>query len=340
MASERFLKAQGAIQTQFGTPAAAAFAWPGQAEYEDGHEEREVEIPGTWAPRTLVAKVAEYATVKLSGVAYFELLPVLFNAGFAAMTPTGEDPYVYAGEVDPDAVGAPIPYTWLVGGGGDLGATGPAVKIQDAYVESLTLSGNLNNRAVEAEVNWFGLKVDDNSGAGYDFGAVDVPTNLEMLKVLMGALSVKDAATTGGSFATMTAIQGKMLDWQLTINTGLKPIWSSDNGALTFNGVRHEAPSVEFSPTLRTDSATYAAVKAKQAAKTYQELKLALTGAATRAATFQVTGRWTECGTVHAREGGEIVMKPKFIAQTPHTQTTTPHWFDWAFTTKWTHGGA
>ena len=341
MASERFLKAQFGKQASFGTPAVAEAQFPAQGEYEDAQEEHEAPFDaGVWTPQTIVAKVSDYATFTLKGTAFFELLPVLLNAGLDVAAPVGDDPYTYTYLMDPAAVGTPAPYTWLLGGGDDIGATGPAVKIQDAYLESLTLSGNLNSKQVALECAWFGLKVDDNGGAGYTLAPVALPTNLEMLKALLGQLNLKDAGTAGGSFAAMTAVSGKMLDWSLKITTGVKARWSADGNALTYGGIYFDAPAIEFTPTIRTDSATYALVKAKQAARTYQELQLVLNGTSTRKAQFDLTGRWTACPTAHAREGGELVMKPTFVCQTPHTQTTTPHYFGCKIISKYIHGGA
>lgn len=338
MASEKFLKAQFGLQTLFGTPVAVTHQFPAQGDYEDAHDEHVAEHDaGVWTPQTIVEQTSEFAKFTLKGAGFFELLPVLFNAAFGLLTPTGTDPWIYADEVDPAAVGTPSPYTWLFGGGENLGATGPAVKIPNAYCESITLQGNLNSKQVSCESAWFGTKVDDNSGAGFAFGAVNHPPNLAMLKILLETINLQDAAATGGDFTTMTALTGKLLDWTLKIVSGAKPAWSSDQNALTFGGVRFEQPSIEFTPTIRTDATTYGLVKAKQRAKTFQELQFSLSGALTRAAVFQITGRWAACPKAHERGDGEIVMKPTFRAETPWTQVTTPHWFDYSFSTKWQH---
>ena len=42
--------------------------------------------------------------------------------------------------------------------------------------------------------------------------------------------------------------------------------------------------------------------------------------------TVNMTGLWDVIPTVHDDQDGEVVMRPTFRCQTPHTQTTTPHW--------------
>lgn len=338
--STKFLRCIAAQQLAFGTAASSGyFRLPFVGEYEDLEEEHAAEWDqGTWTPTTIVEKVAEYARITLSGTMFFELLPVIHNMAWGNVNATNNTTYQsYDGSVSPSAVGAPIPYTFWLGGAQNIGGTGPMVRIQDAFVESYTLSGNLNTKEIAIEVTLFGLQIDDNNGAGFAAPTAALPTALGMMKTLLGSFNIQDAATTGGDFATMTAIAGKMLDWSLTVNTGLVPLWSSDENQLTYSGVRHNEPSIEFAPQVRTDATSYAYVKAKANAKTYQELQMVIAGADQRALTYNMTGRFLPNFIAHGRQGDEVVMLPTFRVETPHTQTTTPHWFSWELDTEWAH---
>lgn len=337
--STKFLRAEAGRQPAFGTPATPDFKLPFVGEYEDLQEEHEAEWDqGTWTPTTIVEQVASFARVTLNGAMFFELLPVLLSAGFGAISPTdNETHFTYDDEVDPSAVGSPVPYTFLLGGDEDLGGTGPAVRVQDTFLESFTLAGNLNSKEVSLQSTWFGLQVDDNSGAGFAFQGAALPSNLGMMKTLLGGLQYQDASTTGGDFTTMTSFSGVLLDWSLTVNTGLAPLWAADENQLTYAGVRHNEPSVEFTPVIRTNSTTYAAVKGKANSRTFQELLLNLAGGDQRDCKWLMTGRWLPNFVAHGRAGDEVVMQPTFRCSTPHTQTTTPHWFGWELDTEWEH---
>ena len=337
MASVKFLKAEAGQQSVFGTAVSPTFQLPFEAEYEDAQQEHAAGWDsGTWTPVEIVEQVATHARFRLRGTAFFELLPVFFIAGFADMTPSGS--YIYTGATSTTAVGAPRPYTFRFGAtGNNIGGTGPAVQIADAYLESITLAGNINSKEVTLESQWFGKQIDDNSGAGYAFIGSALPSSIAILNTVKGALALKDATTTGGSFSAMTSVSGALTDWGLTINTGLRPKWRSDSNQTTFSGVQWVEPSVEFTPTIVTDSTTYGLVRTKYNARTYQELMLTLSGASSRAAVFKLTGRWTNVPTAHDRSDGQVVLRPTFTARTPHTQTTTPHYFGWSFTTSWNH---
>jgi hypothetical protein len=201
----------------------------------------------------------------------------------------------------------------------------------------MTLAGNLNSKEISLQSDIFGLGVDDNSGAGRAFAAVGLPSPLGMMKTLLGAIGSKNAGTTGGSFSGLTALSCVLLDWSWTFNTGLQPKWAADGNALTYCGVRNTEPSIEFTPTIRTNATTYAAIKAKADAYTYQELQFTLTGDNSRSWVINMTGRWLPNFTAHGRANDEIVMQPTFRVETPHTQTTTPHWLSWTLATQWSH---
>lgn len=330
MANERTIRAQVGLQTDFETGVAATIILPTTVDYSDDREVHESDYAsGNWVPTTVAVKTADYATITTSGQAHFETLPVFLGSGWADASPAGGDPYTHTYTVSPSAVGTPKPCTWEVGSyGNNIGATGPAVKMIDQYCQRLVLSANINDKLVNAESEWFGTKVDDNSAAGYAFTAgLAVPPNLTGINGLQGAINIQDAGTIGGDFATMTAFACAIIDWQLSMDTGLRPLWCLCDNQTTFSGYRQDPPEVTFDVTVRTSATNYALVKAKADALTYQELQLVLSGAGSRAATFNMTGRWTECKSAHAREGGEVVMKAKFTCQTPSTQTTTPHYF-------------
>jgi hypothetical protein len=268
---------------------------------------------------------------------FFELLPVFLSAGFADLTPTGADPYIYDYELIPATVGTPSPYTFFFGGNEAIGGTGPAIRIQDGYLQKMVLAFNINSKELTVQSDWFGLSVDDNSAAGRAFIGAALPTPLGMMKGLLSVLEIQDAATTGSDFATMTAFDCSLLDWSLSIDTGLRPQWAAEENALTYCGYYHEAPVITFAPTIRTNATNYALVKGKANSRTYQEIMLTLNGASSRQVKWQMTGRWLPNFIAHTRGSGEVVMSPTFQCATPYTQVTTPHIFGWELDTKWSH---
>ena len=337
--SARFLKSQAGMQATFETAVTPTFTLPFAGEYEDAGDFNEAELDdGRWIPSKIIDRVSNYATFRLRGAAFFEMLPILNNAMFAYTAPVGAGaPFAYNYELDLTVPGTPRPYTFMFGGGEDLGATGPAVRIADCYCQSYVLSGNMNDRSVSLESNWFGAGVDDNSGAGYDFAAVAMPSPLGMLRFPYSTLEYEDATTTGSGFTTMTAMNCRLMDWRLSVNGGLRAQWSADANQLTMCGVFIDTPSIQLEATIRTDATTYAAVRGKAESQTYQELQFTLTGASSRAAIFQMTGRWLPVTNVHARSNGEVVMTGTFDSGGYPSQTTTPHAFGYQIATAWSH---
>jgi len=340
--SVKFLKAQADKQAVFGTPVTPTFQLPFVGDYVDAGDFHEAELDaGRLWPLTIVNRVSHHATFTLNGVAFFEMLPMFFNAGLDDdAAPTGSDPYTYTYAPNINTGGTPLPYTFVFGGGENLGGTGPAVRIADAYCSQVVLSGNLSSRDVTMTSNWFGSSVNTNVFAGFAFtGSLAMPPNLNMLRFPYATLEYEDATTTGGVFTTMTAFECKLMDWSLTVNTGLSPQWAADANALTMCGAFIGSPMVEFAATLRTTSDTFGAVyaKANSETPTYQELQFTLTGADSREAVFQMTGRWMPLQTAHARSNDEVVMNGVFRASGYPSQTTTPHAFSAEFVTKWSH---
>jgi len=341
MATIKFLKAEAGKQAVQGTPATPDFMLPMVGEYEDAQIEVAAEWDsGTWSGMEIVEQAAKLARFTLRGHGFFELLPVFLSAGFNdQLTASDSAPYAYTDLLTPGAAGVPRPYTMRFGAlGQNIGGTGPTVQIPDAYLESVTLTGNINSADITVESQWFGSEVDDNSGAGYAFAGAALPSPLGMMKTLLGAISLQDAGATGGDFGSLTGLTGVLLDWVLTIRTGLSPQWSADSNQLTFTGVRIQTPTITFAPTLRTNATTYAATRTKYEARTYQELQITLTGGLSRQAVLRATGRWTSVPTPRRREDGELVISPTFTAETPETQTKTPHIFGWTIDTRWSHG--
>ena len=327
MGSDKFLKMQVGLQTAFGTPATPTIQLPLTGEYEDQRIHHAAEYDtGTWTLTEISTLQQTLSKVMVKGSAIYEVLPVLLNSMWEDVAPSGADPYTHTYTISPAAVAVPKPLTALCGAVGEnLGGTGPAVKLPDLYVRSLTLAANVNNPMVRLDAELFGTNVDDNRAAGYAFASVALPATMEVINGLKGAISIDDAGATGGAFTTMTAFSCAIVDWSLKLTSGLEPKYCLTDNVVTHMGVRYTEPSAEFTATVRTTAANYALVKAKSDARTYQELQLVLSGALTRALTVNLTGRWTSVPSAATRENGEVVMKSTFQARTPHTQTTTPH---------------
>jgi hypothetical protein len=327
MASTKFMKSQVGLQSAFGTAVAPTIQVPWRGTYEDKRQVHRSEWDaGTWTPTEIVAEVGSETAVTFEGTAFFEMLPVLLNSGWEDVTPSAT--YIHSYVVSPAAIATPKPLTALIGTvGTNLGATGPAVKLKDLYLKTLTLSANINDKAAMVKAEMFGTTYDDNSAAGYAFASVALPATMEVINALKGVLRYQDAgAVTGGDFLTMTDLECTLLDYELTIETGIEPAWCLTDETTTWAALKYTTPVVEFKPIIRTNSTTYAAIKAKADARTFQEVQLYIAGTSSRALTVNMTGLWDVIPTVHDDQDGEVVMKPTFICRTPHTQTTTPHY--------------
>lgn len=342
MASIKSMKSQVGLQTTHGTAVDPTMQVPHVVRYEDQRQIHLAEYDaGTWTPSTLPIEVATLTALNVEGQATFETLPVFLNSSITDDDATGADPYAYAYVYTPTAVHSvpPVGTTWLVGAvGTNIGGTGPAVKLKDVYFSNITLSGNINDKVVQLKATGFGTTIDDNSGAGFAFiaaASAPFPAAMEFINPLSGTLNIQDADTaTGGNFLTMTAFSCSMLDWEWSLDTGAQPLYCTDDSTTSFSGLRYQDPVCTFKPVIRTNSTNYALIKTKHAARTYQELQYILAGAATRALTINMTGRWTEVLTVHEEQDGELVIKPTFTCETPHTQVTTPHWLALALISK------
>ena len=328
MASSKFNKAQVGLQTAIGTGLAATammiqVPWKGM--YEDRRQRHTAEYDaGTWTPTTIVADVGFETFATFEGTAFYEMMPVLFNSGFADVNSTGT--YIHTYTVSPAAIGVPMPLTALFGTVGTyIATTAPAVLLKDLFLKTLTLSANINDKAVMVKAEMFGSTFDDNAAAGWAFDTVTLPATMEVINGLKGVIRYQDAdATTGGNFLTMTDFDCSILDWELTIDTGIEPLYCLTDETTTWSALKYTSPSVEFKPIVRTTTATYAAIKAKADARTYQELQLLIAGAVSPGSSFtaNMTGLWDVVPTAHDEQDGEVVIKPTFRCQTPHTQTT------------------
>lgn len=344
MASSKFNKSQVGLQTAIGTGLAAtamAIQVPWKGTYEDKRQIHVAEYDaGTWTPTTILAQASSETGATFEGTAFFEMMPVLLNSGLADVAPSAT--YIHTYTVSPAAIAVPMPLTALFGTVGTyIATTAPAVMLKDLFLKTLTLSANINDKMVMVKAEMFGSTFDDNSAAGYAFDTVALPATMEAINGLRGVIRYQDVdAVTGGGFLTMTDFECSILDWELTLDTGIEPAYCLTDETTTWTALKYTQPVCTFKPIVRTTTATYAAIKAKSDARTYQELQLYLPGAnaSTHYLRFDMTGRWDVVPTAHDDQDGEVVMKPTFLVETPHTQTTTPHWLTVAVnsTHNWT----
>jgi len=332
MASVNFNKTQLGLQSAFGTAVAPTIHAPFVGAYADRRQRHAARFDsGTWTPQTIVADVAYETAMAFEGTAFFETLPVLLNSGFTDVAPSGAGPWLHKYWVNPAAIATPSPLTALVGTvGTNIGGAGPAVKLKDLYVKSLTLTGSLATKAVLLKAQLFGTTYDDNSGAGFAFASVGLPATMEMINAAMGTLSYGDATTSGPAegedLEGLTALSCALLDWKWTVTTGIEPLWCLTDGTLTWSGLKYSAPSCQFWPILRTSATTYAQIKTRANARTYQNLQLQIAGSSGRYLSINMTGLWDVVPSAHETHDGEVVIKPTFVTQTPHSMTTLPHW--------------
>lgn len=337
--SANFLKGEFDFQAAFGTPVVPDKDLPFTGKYVDEQTEHNADYDaGTWVKSTISAKTNDYATFTLDGSAFFELIPLFLNAGInytaAASGPVGPPQlYTYDDTLSISAEGTPRPITFRFGGNENIGGTGPAIQIADAYCQSLTISGGVNNQVAQLSSTWFGKSVDDNSAAGYAFAATGTPPLLNFVRAMGNTFELQDATTTGGDFATMTSTDCQILSWELVINTGAMPKWGADATTFNYCGVRFENPSIEFRPVIRTNATTYPLFRTAYDNRTYQEMQLTLSGDDGRLWLNQFTGRFIDVPSAHDRAEGEVVMNPVWRTERYPSQTTTPHFWSWQLDT-------
>lgn len=326
MASSKFNKTQVGLQTDIGTAVAPTIQVPWKGTYEHAQEMHTAEYDaGTWTPTTIEANVGEETVVNWEGTAFFEMMPVLLNSGLADVSPSGT--YIHTYVVSPAAVGVPKPLTALFGTvGTNIGGTGPAVKLKDLFLKTLTLSANINDKVVMVKAELFGSTLDDNSGAGFAHANVTLPATMEVIEALKGVFRYQDAAATGGDFSTMTDFECSILDVEFVLETGIEPAFCLTDETTSWSTLKYIGPSCELKLTVRTNATTYAAIKGKSDTRTYQELQWFLAGTTGHDLDIRMTGVWDAVPSAHDDQDGEVVMKATFQCKTPHTQTTTPHW--------------
>jgi len=328
MASSKFNKTQVGLQTDIGTAVTPTIQVPWKGTYEHMQEMHIAEYDaGQWTPTTVEANVGEETVVKWEGTAFFEMFPVLFNSGFADVAPTGIGPYIHTYVVSPTAVGVPKPLTALFGTvGTDIGGTGPAVKLKDMFLRTVTLSANINDKVIAVSAELFGSTLDDNSGAGFAFASVGLPATLEIVEPLLGVFRYKDATTTGGVFTGMTDFVCSIIDAELVITTGIEPTFCLTDETTSWSELKYVGPSCQLTLTVRTNATNYAAIKGKSMTRTYQELQWFVAGTTGHDLDIRMTGVWDAVPSVHDDQDGEVVMKATFVCKTPYNQATTPHW--------------
>lgn len=327
MASSKFNKAQVGLQTAIGTAVAPTIQVPWRGTYEHMQEMHMATFDaGQWTPTTIEANVGEETTVTWEGTAFFEMFPVLFNSGFEDVAPSGT--YIHTYVVSPAAIAVPKPLTALFGTvGTNIGGTGPAVKLKDLFLRTVTLSANINDKVIAVSAEFFGSTLDDNSGAGFAFENVGLPATLEIVEPLLGVFRYQDAdPATGGNFATMTDFVCSIIDAELVITTGIEPAYCLTDETTSWSELKYTEPSAKLTLTVRTNATNYAAIKGKSNTRTFQELQWFVAGTSGHDLDIRMTGVWDAVPSVHDDEGGEVVMKGTFVCKTPYTQTTTPHW--------------
>ncbi|MBK8113271.1 MAG: hypothetical protein IPK44_01480 [Candidatus Accumulibacter sp.] len=336
MASSKFNLVQLGHQTALGTAVDPTIEIPMKAAYEDKRQVHTAEWDsGNWTPTTIVAQVASETAFTLEGTAFFEMMPVLLSSGLANVTASGTPPAaIHTYVVSPSAIGVPTPLTALVGTVGMTGTsgtpfvTGPMIKLKDLYLKTLTLSGNINDKAVMCKAEFFGTTYDaGTSNAGFPQIVLGTLPTLEMINALKGVLKIDDTTAVGWAWSAESTFSCALLDWEWTLDTGIEPAWCLTDNVTTWSALKYTSPSCEFKPVFRTSSVNYALVKAKADALTYQDMQLLIAGStADRSLTINMTGLWDTIPTVHDEQDGEVVMKPTFRCQTPHTVTSAWHW--------------
>lgn len=330
------LRIEAGRQSAFDSPAAMEVAIPAVFEYSDAQEEHSAPYDsGLWTPVRIVDQVSDFARFTLKGAGIFEVMPLLFEAGYGALTPSGAGPYLYEGEVLPGVVGAPVAYTYRFGGDNAGVTHGSMIQIADAYLQTLHIELDLDTKTPIYTATFFGRRIDDNEGAGYQPSNQPLPANLALIQGLRGTLGLQSATDTGGLFDDLTSLDCELMDWSLDLDTGLRPMWSGDQNQLTYCGVTFVEPFVRFQPTVRTNLNTYALILTQAQQRVYTELALTVEGDDSRSLALRLTGRFLAKLGAHERARDEVVMRPVFLAEVPHTQTTTPHWFSWEISTQW-----
>jgi hypothetical protein len=301
-------KAQFGDEVSPGTNVATSAIWPGPV--SDIEDLSPVELInqqiGLLAPTLDSFRPFELAQITVPPTeASAELLPYIFDAGIDTVATSGTYERTY---VMPKAADVGIQtYTIEVGN-----ALIPLSVHQMSYgfVRSFTLSAMMNEAWKVSSV-WQGQRKDlsyvvGTSGTRGFTASAAVPTGTQRLMSNKGALYIDDA---GGSFGG-TQVVGKLHAFSITVDTGLRPIFTADGERLYFYtleriGVPHPTFSISYK---MEDSSRVETERTHFTTGALRLFQLVVTGSdATRYLAVAFTGKYTTFGTYTDVDGMTVV---------------------------------
>jgi len=137
-----------------------------------------------------------------------------------------------------------------------------------SFVEAFNLSGK-SQEAVMVSADWLGRDV----ATGTKTASLSPPED-ENILFQKGLLFID---TTGGTFGTTTQ-SNTLLEFNLSVDTGLRPLWSAD-GELYFSAVKYTAPEITLDVTFEHNT-TSIAQKAVAVAEGARLVRLKFEGSA------------------------------------------------------------
>lgn len=248
----------------------------------------------------------KFAQLRPSGPLSFEqILYYLYMGVKGGVTPTGTGPYTYT--FDPDEVSDPAPDTFTIERRISDMLASPGVddiEMEYCFARQLTIRGAEGEEAVwQLEADIVGRQVSSSTLTP----AISVPS-VEEIMVYKTALYIDDTwAGLGG-----TQVQGQLLDFSLTFDTGLAPLFTPDGNLYfskyTFAGAPGRPKGATLDLTMLVDT-QMATERTKAQAGTTRFVRLKATGSDSRdvALDMAVQHESGDIAMVDARDGLHIV---------------------------------
>lgn len=298
-------KLQLGAETTPGTAVPATFIWAGQNTRLSDERKigQSLQWVGTLLPsaRRYIASHSAKITIPETTLT-FEQVCHLFEMGIMTATPEEEGSGYLRAYVFPTA-GANTIKTYTAECGDDVSVWrapyvfAERIEIKGAAEEAWTVSADLRGRGVTAG----------------SFTSLNAPTGLEDALFQLSSLYLDDS---GGSIGG-TQIRAAFVGLTLTIDTGLRPLFSGD-GALHFTLHRQVGPKITGTLSLEHDSATKAELAAAQEGAV-RLFRLDVKGSAlstpgstfsTKALRVDMAIQYTAVPSLADREGNTIIELP------------------------------
>lgn len=287
------------LETTPGTAVAATTYWRGTGTLDNNQTtvfpEEDVGIFGG-TDRNYIPKVEAGITLE-SVPATYQQLPYLFEMGIEHATPTTDEgdayyEYLYTMPLScTDLHESTDLGTYTIEAGDNIAAEEFAYGV----ARSITLSGRASE-AVMMSAELFGREVSTSEFTD----DLSIPSVTEIL-MSHGSLYIDDADGTIGT----TAISNTLLDMNLSINTGWRPIYTAE-GNKYFSFAKQGMPEIICTLTFE-HNATAVTEKANWNSLTARLLRLKFDGGSGYELYLDMAGKWDNVSKLGERDGNNIL---------------------------------